>query len=91
VRFNLAAQEVAFAAPGKMLRITIERKDDAVTVTAAGDEGEPIARTLSLPSTARGPLTLAIRLTGTASRPDGAVLAAAIARGPVSLPPVTPE
>jgi WD40 repeat protein len=91
VRFNLAGQEVAFAAPGPTLRVTIERKDDAVTLTAFADEGEPVSRTIDLPPAARGPATVAVRLTGTATRPDGAQLTAAIARGSVSLPPVTPE
>jgi hypothetical protein len=91
VRVNLATQEVAFAAPGRTLRVTITRADDAVIVAAAGDDGQSVTRTVSLPPAARGPATLAIRLTGTASRPEGAVLTAAIARWPVSLPLVTPE
>ena len=91
LRLNLAGQEVAFAAAGKTLRVTVERKDDSVTLTAAGDEGETVTRTLDLPPVLRGPLPLSVRLTGTPTRPDGALLVSAIARGPVSLPPLTPE
>jgi hypothetical protein len=70
----------------------VERKDAAVTLTATGDEGEPpVTRTIELPAAALGPTHLSVRLTGMPTRPDGAVLTAAIARGPASLPPPTPE
>jgi hypothetical protein len=91
VRVFLAGQEVPFAAPGKMFRVLIQRKDTAVTVTGMGDEGEPVTRTIELPPAARGPTAVTVRLTGMPERPTGTVLTSAIVRGPASLPPPTPE
>jgi WD40 repeat protein len=91
VRLFLAGQEVAFAAAGKTFRVTIDRKDTAVTLTAIVDDGEPATRTIELPPASRGPTILAVRLAGMATREGGARLLAAVARGPASLPPPTPE
>ncbi|HEX3148557.1 MAG TPA: hypothetical protein VHR66_10765 [Gemmataceae bacterium] len=91
VRLNLPGQEVAFAGTGKTFRIAIERKDDTVTLTAVSDDGQPATRTVELPAAARGPVPITVRLTGTPSRPEGAILTSAIARGPTSLSPPTPE
>ena len=91
VRVFLAGQEVPFAAPGKTFRVAIERKDTAVTVTGVGDEGGPVTRVIELPAAARGPTAVAVRVTGMPARPTGMVLTSAIARGPASLPPPTPE
>ena len=91
VRLFLAGQEVPFAAAGKTFRVTIERKDAAVTLTGTGDDGEPVVRTVELPPANRGPTPVAVRLAGMATREGGARLTAAVARGPASLPPPTPE
>ena len=62
-----------------------------MTLTGVNDDGEPAVRTVELPAAMRGPTPLNIRLTGTPAQPDGAVLISAIARGPMSLAPPTPE
>ena len=91
VRLNLGGQEVAFAGVGKTFRLAIERKDDTITLTGISDDGEPATRTVDLPAAAHGPTPLNIRLTGTPTQPKEAILISAIARGPMSLPPPTPE
>jgi hypothetical protein len=91
VRLFLAGQEVPFAAAGKTFRVAIERKDTAVTLTGAGVDGEAVSRTVELPPASRGPVPVAVRLAGMATRQGGTLLTAAMARGPASLPPPTPE
>jgi hypothetical protein len=91
VRVNLGGQEAVFAAHATTFRLVIERKEAAVTVTAIDGDGEPVVRTIDLSPSARGPTALTIRLTGTPARPTGALLTAAVARGPASLPPPTHE
>jgi hypothetical protein len=91
VRVNLAGQETAFAAHGSTFRVVIERKEAAVTIAAIDGDAEPVVRTIDLSPSARGPTALTIRLTGTPARPTGALVTAAIARGPASLPPPTHE
>ena len=86
IRINYAGQDFSFAGSGKILRIVIERDDKTVTVTAQPDAGEPVGRTADLPSLVRGAMPVTVRVTGTASTPDGTLLTAAIARGPMSLP-----
>ena len=91
IRIFVGGQDVPFAAPGKSFRITIERQEAAVTLTGVGDEVAPVTRTVELSEAARGPSTVAVRLTGSATRSGGAALLSAMARGPASLPPPTPE
>ena len=86
IRVNCAGQEFAFAGTSKAIHIAIERTETTVTVTAAGDEGEPASRSAELPINARGPLAMSLRLTGAATKPGGAFVSTAIVRGPVSLP-----
>jgi WD40 repeat protein len=86
IRINCAGQEFAFAEAGKAVRIAIERIDDSVRVTATDEDGSPVSRSAELPMNARGPLAISVRLTGTPARPGGALLTAAIVRGPVSIP-----
>src|SRR5262249_21038368 len=86
IRINYAGQEFAFAGTGKTVRVVIERDDAKVTVTAQPDMGDPVGRSADLPPLARGPMPVTIRLTGPPSNPEGALLTAAIARGPFSFP-----
>lgn len=91
LRVVCAGQEFAFAGNGKAVRLTVERAEDKVTVTATADDGAPVARTLDLPATLRGPTPVAVRPSGAPVRDGGTVLVSAIARGPVSFPPPVPE
>src|SRR5262245_51419980 len=86
VRVNYAGQEFAFAGTAKHLRIIIERDDKSVTVTAQSDADEPVSRSADLAIIARGPMPVTLRVTGTPSKPEGTLLTAAIARGPMSFP-----
>jgi len=69
----------------------IERKENSVTVSGSADEGEPVVRTVELSPAAHGPTAVTLRVTGMPLRPTAMVLTSAIARGPASLPPPTPE
>ena len=91
VRIFVGGQDVPFAAPGRWFRLTIERQEAAVTLTGVGDETPPVTRTVDLPEVARRPTPVAVRLTGSPTRSGGAALLSAMARGPASLPPPTPE
>jgi hypothetical protein len=84
IRINYAGQEFAFTGTGKRLRIVIERDDKSVTVTAQPDGGEPDSRSADLALVSRGPMPVTVRVTGTPSKPEGTLLTAAIARGPMS-------
>jgi hypothetical protein len=84
IRINYAGQEFAFTGTGKGLRILIERDDKTVTVTAQPDGGEPVSRLADLALVSRGPMPVTVRVTGTPSKPEGTILTAAVARGPMS-------
>jgi hypothetical protein len=86
IRINCAGQEFAFAGTGKSIQIVIERLATSVTVTAGGEDGDPVSRIADLPINARGPLAATLRLTGTAAHPGGATIVSAIVRGPASIP-----
>jgi WD40 repeat protein len=86
IRINCAGQEFAFAGSGKAMQVTIERVDDSVTVTATSDDADPVSRKVDLPINALGPLNVGVRLSGTPTKPGGALLVSAIVRGSVSLP-----
>ena len=87
----VGGQEVSFAAPDRTFRIVIERQEAAVTLTGIGEESSQVSRLIELSEAYRGPTAVAVRLAGMQARPGGAMLVSAIARGPASLPPPTPE
>jgi len=85
IRINYAGQEFAFTGgTGKGMRIAVERDDKSVTVTAQPDGGEPVSRSADLALLSRGPMPVTVRVTGTPSKPEGTMVTAAIARGPMS-------
>jgi hypothetical protein len=91
VRVNGGGQEFAFNGTGKSMRIVVERTETTVAATAYPDDEEPVSQTADLPVTARGPTRVTLRLTGVPADPNGAVVSAAMARGPVALPLPAPE
>jgi hypothetical protein len=86
VRVNCGGQEFAFAGTGKAMRIVVERTETTVSMTAFATDEEPVNRTADLPVIARGPTPVTLRLTGVPADPNGSLVGAATARGPVALP-----
>jgi hypothetical protein len=86
IRVNCGGQEFAFAGVGKSMRIVIERTETTVAVTAVPEGDEPVLQTADLPVIARGPSRVTVRVTGVPVDPNGTVVRAGMARGPVALP-----
>lgn len=85
----LAGQELMIPAGGKSLRIVVDYVGEEVKLAVSVDGAAPSESKMAVPPAERRPTNLVLRPMGEASTPGGAIVVAAILRGPVQ--PAVPK